>query len=252
MALLQRSSLINRVLYRPIPRPARPAVMQIAGYAFRKMHAIQHTACPLTTDLAAEKIICETLGFVCFTVPKAGSSSLIRLLSPLGARVLSCPAEELFERHPQYVPLSRFAFVRNPWSRVLSAYRDKVVNVSNLGKLRILTRYPGLQPGMPFRAFVDWLASEEGSDARADRHWVSQHLLLPHDGNCTIGRLERMDEDLPRILDDYGVDVPAIPHDNRRKVALPGGGYRGFYDADMRRKVAARYARDIDLYGYEF
>lgn len=250
MALLQRGNILNKILYRPIPQAARPAVLQLAGFAFRKLHAIQHIALPLETDLSSEKIVCEAHGFICFTVPKAGSSSLIRLLSPFGARVISCPVDELYRRNPDYQALSRFAFVRNPWARALSAYRDKVVNVSNLGKLRILTRYAGIEPGMPFRAFVNWLETEEGSDDYADRHWVSQHRLLPDSGICTIGRLERMDEDLPLILERFDIQVPVVPHEHR--VALPVGGYREFYDADMRRAVHRRYARDIELYGFDF
>lgn len=250
MALLQRGSIFNRILYRPIPRAARPAVIQLASFAFRKMHAIQHAALPLEADLCSEKIICEAHGFICFTVPKAGSSSLIRLLSPFGARVISCSVDALYARNAEYQALSQFAFVRNPWARALSAYRDKVVNVSNLGKLRILTRYAGIQPGMPFRDFVNWLQSEEGSDDHADRHWISQHRLLPDSGACSVSRLERMDDDLPGILLKFGIQVPDIPHE--RRSMWPVDGYRDFYDADMRRAVHRRYERDIELYGFDF
>jgi hypothetical protein len=154
LALLKRDNILNRFLYRPIPQLARPVVIQVATFIFRKLHAIQHTAMPLETDLSCEKIICADHGFICFTVPKAGSSSLIRLLSRFGARVISCPVDALYERNPEYTALSRFAFVRNPWARALSAYRDKVANVSNLGKLRIVTRYAGIRPGMPFCAYA--------------------------------------------------------------------------------------------------
>jgi hypothetical protein len=113
-----------------------------------------------------------------------------------------------------------------------------------------LTRYAGIQPGMPFRDFVNWLQSEEGSDDYADRHWVSQHRLLPDCGACSVSRLERMDEDLPGILSKFGIQVPDIPHE--RRSVWPVDGYREFYDADMRRAVHRRYERDIELYGFDF
>jgi hypothetical protein len=119
LALLQRDNILNRFLYIPIPQPARPVVIQVATFIFRKLHAIQHTAMPLETDLCCEKIICADHGFICFTVPKAGSSSLIRLLSPFGARVIICPVDALYERNPEYTAFNRFAVVRNPWARAL-------------------------------------------------------------------------------------------------------------------------------------
>jgi chondroitin 4-sulfotransferase 11 len=255
LALLQRKSFINQVMYRRIPPSARSAVLPVAGFAFRQLHALQHKAVPLRTDLSSEKIIVARHGFVCHTIPKAGSSSLIALLEPMGGRVVSACVDELLRQAPETVGLAAFAIVRNPWARAVSAWRDKLVNVSNLGKLRILTRYRGLQPGMSFPAFVAWLEGPEGSDEFADRHWVSQWRLLSDTDVVSpvqqYGRLESMDADVRRILSGFGIEVPEVAHQNRRKA---GGlsDWHDYYTPELKRAIARRYARDIEVFGYAF
>jgi hypothetical protein len=106
---------------------------------------------------------------------------------------------------------------------------------------------------MPFEAFVDWLCSDEGGDEGADRHWLSQHILLA-DGNgnpqCDfIGRIESFADDFREVADHIGLGHERL---HRANVTRCSGEYQSYYTdrtADMIRK---RYQVDIELFDYRF
>jgi len=107
---------------------------------------------------------------------------------------------------------------------------------------------------MSFTAFAEWLNSPEGSDSVADRHWMSQYRILALDEAGVIeydfiGRFERLAQDYDRLINLSGLELPPLSH--RLKTQAPDE-YRNLYDDYSRELIARRYARDIELFGYEF
>jgi Sulfotransferase family len=194
--------------------------------------------------------VCHRYGFVLTAIPKVGTRSFQTLLAldrrfHAGVEMFECPAEQmaLYDRY------FRFSFVRNPWDRVRSCYEDKIRFANDLGKLSLLSRYGALAPGMRFDQFVEWLASPDGADQCADRHWISQHCLLP-DG-YHIGKLETVSEDMNRFFEFLGVGAVVVPVRNRAK-ARQHDDYRSYYSDRTRELIGERYAEDVHRYGYTF
>lgn len=204
-------------------------------------------------DTATVKYVSHKLRYVAAPIPKCGTKSLKHTF--VGSQSVSgdgtehrCTFEDLLETHPETGGYFRFSFVRNPWDRVVSCYRDKIVNSHTVGKITILSRYPGLAPKMPFEEFVAWLAGPEGQDDFADRHWLSQSVILGK--HCDyVGRIETYADDLKKIADRLGLDHIETRHAN---VTSRESSYRHFYTDKTRALVADRYALDIETFDYAF
>ena len=214
------------------------------------------------SDIATRKIVSHKRKFVVAPIPKVGTKTLKVMLQALGADQASDVDIE-FVHAPLHECVSSldgdytvFSLVRNPWSRVASCYRNKIVS-SHLGDLAIRSRYADLTPAMSFDDFVLWLDSEEGRDEIADRHWISQTKLLTEPGTgrllCTqVGKFETFIDDIQGFLEKIGLGHLTIPHINRTNKSSDPESYRSVYNATTKDIVARRYQRDIETFGYSF
>lgn len=94
-----------------------------------------------------------------------------------------------------------------------------------------------------FPEYVDW---EIGRGKRRQHPY-----LLDRDGRWLvdyIGRFERLADDAARIFDAIGVELGPLP----RVGQFTRRDYREFYDESSRRKVETAWARDLELFGYDF
>lgn len=213
-------------------------------------------------DVATRKIISEKRRFLIAPVPKVGTKTLKVMLQRLGGEAngdvditfVNAPLDRcLADLEPGYAV---FSMVRNPWSRALSCYRNKIRS-SRLGDLAIRSRYAGLAPGMSFADFIHWLDGDEGRDDIADRHWISQCRLLTDPRTkrmlCTrIGKFENFKADVEAFLDDVGLGDLKILHINQTTDSEDPRSYRSAYDAETREIIARRYRADIEIFGYDF
>jgi hypothetical protein len=149
-----------------------------------------------------------------------------------------------------------FAFVRNPWDRLVSCYANKLTrsqlakDPQGRGTLRSLARAGALSEDMSFADFARAVASI--SDKKANRHFRSQYtFLVGRRGRLMPQRIlkfERFEEDLRAILSEFKLEKTEVPH----KKPTRRGDYREYYDTELKELVASRYARDIELFGYSF
>ena len=110
--------------------------------------------------------------------------------------------------------------------------------------------YYGLRLGMSFRELCDWLNTPAGSDAFADRHWLSQSLQLRSaDGRLPdfLGSYERLDADWRAIAEHVGMPFDELP---RLNVRTTGQMAETALDDDIVALLHLRYARDFELAGY--
>ena len=123
----------------------------------------------------------------------------------------------------------------------------------------------------PFDRFVSYCAfatSREGSfdrdPKRVMRHFLftarpmnhiifrPQHLFVTDcDGSLQadmLGKVEEMQASYDAIAARIGLPTTALDHANRSR----RGDYRDYYDQQLIDGVAKIYARDLDLFGYDY
>ena len=168
-------------------------------------------------------------------VPKAASRSIIAWMTD--------PAEEPKKVYGRSLPAlsSRryftFSFVRDPYARVLSAWRDKVE--------RGAKDLDGLGDGQPnFPEFVRRIAASD--PARVNAHVRPQHLLVPHWVRF-VGRVERLDADLQEL----GRQLGRSNGEASRRNASPDASVAEFYDTATTKLVQQLYEADFHRFGYD-
>jgi hypothetical protein len=208
-----------------------------------------------SVDDALIKIVLMDLRKIWIWAPKNAGGSISRdLLKAHGDRAIACdlPLDMLWRLNPEFRAFETVAFKRNPYTRIVSCWLNKVVAPfpSNAGYFR-KAKWSGLTPGMAFADFAEWLNTPAGADERADTHWMSQHLMLQR-----VDRLLPF-EDLDRSVRELGLDPAKLSRRNRHDEMSRIGGLEArppldWYDERAFRHVTARYARDLEQFGYDF
>lgn len=148
----------------------------------------------------------------------------------------------------------KFGFVRNPWSRLFSAYNFLMAGTRKSGRDRkFAAQY--LAPMGSFDAFVSSLESPRYRRAvfcydhfQPQRYWICLPGRAEHALDM-LGRYETYAEDLARISEQIGMRLdPGI----RARAAGQQMDYREAYTHKTREIVADVYAGDIATLGYAF
>ena len=130
----------------------------------------------------------------------------------------------------------KFGFVRNPFDRFVSF-------------CSFMTRKDGHFDRDPQRVMHHFLFVDP---PRGRIHYESQHIFFEDDQGEIIadqvGRVEDMQSSYDEACRRIG--IPSRPLDTVN--ASRRGNYRDYYTPELRDAVAKLYARDLDLFGYQF
>ena len=197
--------------------------------------------------------------FVFIHIPKTGGTSILGALAPLGKnwdgkeikdvrgwqiRHHNLKMHSGWNTHPDKLMEYKsrgyfsFAFVRNPWDKVISIW-------SKIGKKLSLPEF------ISFLCTNDrnkHVASTDPTHYRAvpQVKWISKDGVIQTD---FIGRYESFEEDYLKVCKAIGLDeAPVLPHFNTGK----HDHYRTYYDDRSIERVAALYKEDIEEFGYDF
>jgi sulfotransferase famil protein len=155
----------------------------------------------------------------------------------------------------------RFCFVRNPYDKLFSAYKSKMLDpdgdpwyVPIQAEIREAFDYPikdGKRVGtVAFRDFVRFL---EAGNHRYDGHWCLQvgrltRDLIPYD---YVGRYETFQRDLRALLERLG----APPEVVATAEEVHGQSFRAplavSYDKELADVVYAMYREDFEAFAYD-
>ena len=209
-------------------------------------------------DNKIRKAISEKNKFIYLGNPKVATRSILSFLESQQYSdlvVTEKTVEQLRNSIIEYDDYFSFTFVRNPWARAYSCWKDKITTQTKFCDIFILTKYRGLYPDMPFEEFVKWLASENGSDDFADRHWLSQYELLKNEqGKISIdfiGKSEQIAEDFKTLLQHLKIDE-SLKLSNSNATAEKRDQYKTAYTPYLKKMIYERYKKDIEVFGYDF
>lgn len=161
----------------------------------------------------------------------------------------------------------KYAMVRNPYSRALSAYLNKIESrlkgprsegdifataVAEIDAYRQASLDPFYHSQVDFEVFLRWLKASPSPWA-ANEHWALQSTILGLPGlrYKLVGRFEHMERDAPRLLSAMGCDIPLPtqtevrfpPTNADRKLA-------NYFTPACVALVKEIYANDFRLLGY--
>jgi len=139
-----------------------------------------------------------------------------------------------------------FAFLRNPYDRLVSAYSYLRMPTAHWADVEDCKKYVARY--VDFRDFV--VRGIGGGEALEQRHCRPQVSWITDSGGLVVtnflGRFERLQDDFDEVCRRVGWDRMEIPSIN----ASPHGPYDGYYDEETAGIVARIYAKDFELGGY--
>jgi hypothetical protein len=143
----------------------------------------------------------------------------------------------------------KFTFVRNPYSRTLSAYLDKVGRKRHQGRRFIAWAEKHDQP-TSFLGFCRYL---EAGGLFLDMHWAPQVeiLCLPLGKFDFIGKVEELDQGLKIILDKLFRSTAREPAPRAGNNTHATEKVHQSYDEETFRIVSRLFAADFDQLGYD-
>jgi hypothetical protein len=188
-------------------------------------------------------------------IPKTGGISLYKAINHPKVRI-----KGHFIQNPFYLYLKDslkfypekpfvFAFVRNPWDRLVSAFfylNQGGMNGSDRRDMRkYLKKYRG-----DFKAFVKEAVAEGW--ALDQLHLKPQYEWICDDDGSLLtdytGRFETLRADLEEISAITGIPFQPLEHRNKSKHKP----YQDYYTNETREIVEKAYKKDIELFDYEF
>jgi hypothetical protein len=141
--------------------------------------------------------------------------------------------------------LFTFAFVRNPWDLVVSAYHFEKRSVAQSPVLRTEPdRAEAIRRCPDFDRFVRIYPLLEPADMTS--------MIADDNGQSIVdfvGRFENLQTDFSAVCERIGLRDSGLSHENRSEDRR---AYRDYYSKETRDIVARYFERDINLFGYEF
>jgi hypothetical protein len=161
------------------------------------------------------------------------------------------PLSYLIENGYQFI-----SFVRNPYSRLLSGYRDKIRKPHYKKELLRLMGHPAkdLERTVTFEEFV--LAIVKQHDYAMNPHWRPQTSQILYDfiEFSFLGRFEQYQENFLALFQHLGIPSSEIPSPRNLNWThtSPNSILSEFYTPKLQDLVYRRYQKDFENFGYGY
>jgi len=188
-------------------------------------------------------LISQSKQFVFVHVPKTAGTSICEALAGMNDTVISCkllhpPAKKIRQElgEQKWGGFYKFAFVRNPWARLVSWYNA-------LQEHPPLPQHKRVRDELSdFKSFVKYGVNYGLPIWRNQIDWISYGVLF---FKKIVGRFETLEEDFAVVCKHLGM-TPELPHTN----ATSRVDYREYYSPAMWHRVKENYSRDIAAFNY--
>lgn len=180
-------------------------------------------------------------------VPKVAGTSMKNILCPNTKGPGHKLAMDFYLDSPgKFEKYFVFAFVRNPYDRLVSAY-NYLIQGGKGGRADIQFRDRYLTAYKDFTDFV--IRGLNKPESASQWHLMQQHYYVVNfEGEIMvdfIGHFENLEEDFNKVAQKIGIDV-ALPHRNKSV----RDSYQGCYTEETRKIAYAYYKKDFELLGY--
>jgi hypothetical protein len=236
----------------------------LLGKPFFKRHQPRGT--PWMVDKCSA--ISLSPGFVYCRIPKAANSSVMATLYNAQHGKAGFSREEMnqlkFHTYLKPSDLSEkdvtaardffsFTICRDPVARLLSAYKDKVMDRSNLEHRCEVARFLGrpIDAEIGFDEFLDFIESDNG--LKVNYHWAPQAglLAIQPEKLSFIGRVENLAADLAFVVRSiFGDDREIInwsPHSTREPSCRDS---REPLTRAQKARISVLYRQDFEVFCY--
>ena len=243
MSLLNQAA---RTAYNILPAGTRRCIQKTFRRkrfdALQRLRSISHRSYSLAPF--------DRYGCIFVHVPKTGGVSIAKsLFGCLAGYHIDLSYYQCIFDSKEFRTYFKFAFVRNPWDRLVSAYHylkeGGMFASDRKWAERNLSSYPD------FEKFVKGWVNR--GNVYTYRHFIPQHEFLRLRSGVPevdfIGRFENLEGDFDTVKKRLGIEaeLPAINATRSRKK-----DYREYFTPEMEKIVNGVYRRDIDLFGYRF
>lgn len=215
-----------------------------------------------------QNILCKKYKFIWFRNAKVAGSSIKKFCADLldikvdlsnreSIHLMNFPSASIQEIESKYQTYSKFFFVRNPWDRLVSCYKNKVLKNSTFNEFpyvngvhQSFVQYNKFEANMLFEDFIKSVCSI--SDEEAEPHFRSQYVnILDKKGELIplfIGKFENLNSDFKTICNKIGLNHKHLPH----LMKSNHKNYKTYYNDKLISLVKKRFKKDIELFNYDF
>lgn len=180
--------------------------------------------------------------FIWFRVAKVGTQTIFHHLEENDVSLDVGKSSYLHYPMNQYEDYFKFAFVRNPWDRLVSCWHNKVVEANYFRFSE-----PEHEKMKDFENFV--IHVSELDVEVSDRHVQLQSALIDLNQVNYIGRMESFNDDLTNVFQKIGLNKKKR---KPRNVSPSRKPYQEYYSEELAETVYRTYKKDIQIFGYEF
>lgn len=232
-------------MLKTVPRANGDLSFQLTApsQAYQLVSKVIHGAVPLIPSAGKYNIsISHNRKFIWFRVAKVCTRSIFDLFETAG---ITLDAEHpMFCHYPirRYDDYYKFSFVRNPWDRIVSAWKNKVVE-SNSYKLPDTLR----QELQNYERYLEYIAEED--IINSDHHVMPQYKLIDLNNVDYVGRFENFESDIQKVIGKIGITETGIGHKN---ATYRQPSYAEYYNQRTCKMIEQLYGRDISIFNYKF
>lgn len=150
--------------------------------------------------------------------------------------------ENTLKTFPQTERYFKFCFVRNPWSRFLSFYRE----------FKKPSHHSWSKPILKYNSFESFCLDFNNCELKNDIHFLPQfNQITVLDKSISmdfIGRFETISEDFEKIMNQCNLKTILDIHERNTK----SSNYRHMYSEETKKIISEFYKVDVENFGYEF
>ncbi|MFH1592953.1 MAG: sulfotransferase family 2 domain-containing protein [Candidatus Woesearchaeota archaeon] len=188
-------------------------------------------------------------------IPKTAGGSIREICNKKGITVIGHSL-----RNPDYISIEEykkispknkfaFAFVRNPWDRVVSAFfylnQGGINDADNRDRVKYLKKFNGNFDLFVRNSFQEGKILEQ-LHFRPQKEWISnenKEIIVDF-----VGKFENLQGDFNKVCEMFHIKKEVLPITKKTEHDF----YKNYYNKETREMIAKTYREDIRLFGYDF